>query len=151
MPSSKKPRKAYRPKYAPGTMPVVFRHDTDSEINLQLVPHDELEKFRRGVADEFSLNTLIFRLNWGYVMAGEIFATPEVRHTMERGLDAIRAVKARFERTGKYGATGEEFGLLGDALNAADEMQKTATRREQRDTMEIVKMLNAAIYKEPKE
>lgn len=148
MPSNKKPRKAYKPKYEQGTLPLTIRHSVGSDRDLKLVPHKELEKLRHGVADDYTINTLAFRLNWGYVMAGEVFDTPEAREITLRGLDAIRGVKARLARTGKYGASGEEFTQLGDALNITDDMQEKATRREQRETMKAVYLLNQAIKKE---
>lgn len=142
VPSSKKPKKKYRPKYAPGTLPITIRHNNSDDTALQLVPHSELDKLRDGTADEYTVNTLAFRLNWGYVMAGEVFDAPEHRAATERDLAAIRAVKERHARTGKYGATGEEFHAMGDALNATNDMQEQATRREQRDAMRLVNIIN---------
>lgn len=112
---------------------------------LQHVPHDELEKLRTGQADEYTVNTIVYRLNWGYVMSGEVFDNPEVRADMEAGLAAIRSVKERASRIGKYGTTAEEFRIIGDAMNWTDEMQKAATRREQRDCQEKVYLINQYI------
>ena len=109
---------------------------------LQHIPHDELEKMRSGEADEYTINTVVYRLNWGYVMSGEVFDNPEARAVMETGLAAIRSIKERAQRLGKYGATGEEFYSIGEALNLTDEMQKAATRREQRDCQEKVFLIN---------
>lgn len=142
MPKSKKPRKAYKPKYEKGQIPVTIRHSSAADTTLQLVPHDELDKLRDGRADKYTLNTLAFRLNWGYVMAGEVFDNPEVRAALEAGLAAFRSVRERFERLGKYGATGEEFHAIGEALNRIDDMQKAATRREQHDAMHAVNLIN---------
>jgi hypothetical protein len=142
VPNSKKPRKKYRPRYAEGTLPITIRHNTSDDTGLQLIPHSELDKLRDGTADEYTVNTLAFRLNWGYVMAGEVFDTPEYRAITEAGLAAIRAVKERHARTGKYGATGEEFHAMGDALNATNDMQLQATRREQRDAVRLLNLIN---------
>jgi hypothetical protein len=142
MPGNKKPRKKYRPKSAPGTLPMPFRHSSADDLVLQLVPHSELEKLRDGSADDYTANTLAFRLNWGYVMAGEIFDNPEVRADMEQALTAIRSVKDRHERTGKWGASGTEFFHMGKGLNHTDEMQKAATRREQLEALRIVNKIN---------
>lgn len=109
---------------------------------LQMVPHEELEKLRTGEADKYTINTLAFRLNWGYVMAGEVFDNPEVRSLMEASLAAIRSVKERFARVGKYGASGEEFQAIGEALNWTDEMQKSATRREQKECLDALYLIN---------
>lgn len=121
---------------------MTLRHSDESDLLLQVIPHDELEKLRRGEADAYSMNTLAFRLNWGYVMAGEVFDNPEVRQAMEMGLAAIRYVKERHDRIGKYGVNAAEFAALGEALNLTDEMQKTATRREQHDALKAVYLIN---------
>lgn len=142
MPKSSKPKKAYRQKYPRGQLPIVFRHSEESDRLLQHVPHDELEKLRTGEADEYTINTVVYRLNWGYVMSGEIFDNPEVVEIMEKGLAAIRSVKDRVGRLGKYGATVEEFYNIGEAMNWTDFMQKAATRREQRDCQEKVFLIN---------
>lgn len=148
MPSNKKPRKPYRPKYVEGTLPITIRHSQSADTGLQLVPHTELDKLRDGTADKYTVNTLAFRLNWGYVMAGEVFDTPEARAITERGLAAIRSVKDRFNRLGKYGANGEEFAAMGDALNITNDMQLKATRREQRDAVRLVNIINEHKQKE---
>lgn len=142
MPKSKKPRKAYRQKYPSGKLPVTIRHSDESDLLLQMIPHDELEKLRTGAADVYTINTLALRLNWGYVMAGEVFDNPEVRTAMEAGLTAIRSIKERAGRLGKYGATGEEFYCIGEALNLTDSMQKAATRREQHKALSTVYFIN---------
>lgn len=142
MPGSKKPRKAYRPKYLEGTLPVTIRQGVESDTALQMVPHTELDKLRDGTADKYTANTLAFRLNWGYVMAGEVFDNPEIRADMELALAAIRSVKDRHARTGKWGTTGPEFIQLGDGLNHTDAMQQMATRREQHQALAAVYAVN---------
>ena len=150
MATNKKPKKKYRgPKYPHGQVPIVFRHSKEADTALQLVPHTEIDKLRDGTADEYMVNTLAFRLNWGYVMAGEYFDTPEARQAMIEVLDAIRSVKERFSRLGKYGCTPLEFQALGAGLNWTDEMQKSATRREQRDALRIVDLVNEDKRKNP--
>lgn len=142
MPSNKKPKKKYRPKYQEGQLPVVFRHSQDADLNLKFIPHDEIEKFRHGQADETALNSLKFRLNWGYVMAGEYFDTPEARKCMEDSLSAIRSVSERVGRTGKYGCTQPEFEAICAGLDVTDDMQSQTTRRQQRDAAYVVHAIN---------
>ncbi len=138
MPKSKKPRKKYRPgQWSTGQLPVTIRHSAGGDTMLQMIPHSELEKLRDGTADDYAVNTLAFRLNWGYVMAGEYFDTPEARACTEAGLDAIRSIKDRHARLGKWGCTGPEFVAMGAALNLTDEMQAQTTRRQQRDAAYI--------------
>lgn len=145
MPTSSKPRKKYRPN--PAGIPLAIRHDKASEIALQLVPHSELEKLREGTADESTFHTLACRLNWGYVMSGEVFDSVLVRLSMEQALNALQSIKDRHQRIGKWGASGEELKHMGDGLNFTDEMQKAATRREQLECLRIVYQVNQSKQK----
>jgi hypothetical protein len=123
-------------------LPKIFRHNKESDIALQLVPHQELEKFKTGEADPVTWNTVCFRLNWGYVMSGDHFDSVEARELMEQSLKAIRSVKDRHDRTSKWGTTGEEFNIIGQALNLTDEMQMNTTRRQQEDSLNTLLRLN---------
>lgn len=134
-------RSKYRPKPVPA-LPKIFRHNKESDIALQLIPHQELEKFKTGEADEYTWNTVCFRLNWGYVMSGDHFDSVEARELMEQSLKAIRSVKDRQERTGKWGTTGEEFNIIGQALVLTDDMQLNTTRRQQDDSLNTLLRLN---------
>ena len=109
---------------------------------LQLIPHSELEKFKTGDADEFTWNTICFRLNWGYVMSGDHFDSVEARIMMEASLAAISLIKQRHERTGKWGTTGKEFNVIGQALNLTDDMQMNTTRRQQDQSLDTLMKLN---------
>ncbi len=134
-------RSKYRPKPVPA-LPKIFRHNKESDIALQLVPHQELEKFKTGEADEITWNTVCFRLNWGYVMSGDHFDSVEARELMKQSLKAIRSVKDRHDRTGKWGTTGEEFNIIGQALNLTDDMQMNTTRRQQENSLNTLLRLN---------
>jgi hypothetical protein len=126
----------YKPKY-PG-LPVTIRFSKAAETDLCLVPQSELDKFRNGLADDVSINTITFRLNLGYVLSGEHFNEAEARGLMESALAAVRAVKERLSKTGKVGATGEEYHAMADGLKLTDEMQAKCTRRELRDASNFV-------------
>lgn len=134
-------RSKYRPKPV-AVLPKMFRHSKNADITLQLVPHQELEKFKTGEADEFTWNTVCFRLNWGYVMSGDHFDSVEARELMEQSLKAIRSVKTRHESTGKWGTTGNEFNIIGQALNLTDEMQMNTTRKQQDESLNTLMRLN---------
>lgn len=144
MPTSKKPRKKYTGKYRliPGATPVVFGTKAGDDSILKLTPHVELDRFRDGTADGAAYNTLAERVGWGYVMAGEVFDNPDAREVTVKGLNAIRSIFDRKQRTGKYGITQEEYTLIGDALNMTDELQSNSTRREQRDTLRALYIIN---------
>lgn len=120
------------------TLPINMRFNAETERKLQMVPHAELEKVRLGISNEESMHTIIARLNLGYVLAGEFFEGGEQREVMEKSLVAVRSMKERFARTGKVGATGDEFFAIGDGLNMTDEMQKHCTRRELDKAMTFV-------------
>ncbi len=141
MPNTKRPKKKYKPKSI-GSLPKIFRHSKESDIALQLVPHQELEKFKSGEADEYTWNTVCFRLNWGYVMSGDHFDSDEARELMQASLAAIKSVKDRNERTGRWGTTGEEFNIIGQALNLTDEMQMNTTRKQQDESLNTLFRLN---------
>lgn len=121
--------------------PINHRFNAKTERDLQLIPHAELEKFRHGAADEVSINTLAFRMNLGYVMSTDLFDSEAVTKAMTVGLNALESVMQRHSSTGKIGATGEEFYLIGEALNFTDEMQKQSTRRElEKCMLKVVKL-----------
>lgn len=131
MPKSKKPRKAYRPRNTEGpVLPVTFRFSAKAEMDLQTIPHVELDAMMRGEGTEYSLGAVNFRINCGYVLVGESFESEAVRADMEAGIVAMRAVVKRWREIGKIGCTGEQFRAIGQALVWCDEMQKVSTRRE---------------------
>jgi hypothetical protein len=136
-----KKRSKYRPKPVLA-LPKIFRHSKEAEVDLQFIPHMELQKFKTGDADEYTWNTVCFRLNWGYVMSGDHFDSVEARELMEQSLAAIKSVKARHERTNKWGTSGEEFNVIGQALNLTDEMQLNTTRRQQDESLNTLLRLN---------
>lgn len=139
MPKSRKPRKRYRPQNAEGPiLPVVFRFSAKAELDLQTIPHVELDAMMRGEGTEYSLGAINFRINCGYVLSGETFEDPVLREKMEEGLGAIRAVIDRWRESGKIGCTGEQFRAIGAALTLCDEMQLVCTRRELLEACRIV-------------
>ena len=136
-----KPKKKYKPKFGIG-LSKMFRHSKQADVFLQLIPHSELEKFKTGDADEVTWNTVCFRLNWGYVMAGDHFDSVEAVILMEASLAAVRLIKERHEKTGKWGTTGKEFNVIGQALNLTDDMQMETTRRQQDQSLDTLLKLN---------
>ena len=136
MAANKKPRKQRR--YVPRpALPIVFRHDAESETALQLAPHLSLANFRMGIAEEPDWHTLAARLNVGSVAAHK-HDQMEAYALIEQSLDAIRSIKARNQRTGAWGINGDELKLIGEALYLTDELQKALTRRQMAECIDYV-------------
>ncbi|MCL1619473.1 hypothetical protein [Ralstonia pseudosolanacearum] len=115
-----------RPARETGALPSVIRFSRGAEVQLQLVPHVELEKLRDGTAAEESWHTLAFRINVGQVLAQQHFAhVGDVLDAMARGVVAVAEVGKRFRRV------GDEFRAIGAALTLTDDMQEATTRRQQ--------------------
>ena len=130
MAKNKKPKKAYRPRHTPA-LPPLFRFDRDTEIKLQLIPHQLLEGFRNGTAVEEDWHSLAARLNLGTTLAFDEFDGQEIKDAMNAAMDALKSVWDRYKRTGgKLGTTGEEWQALSLGLNLTDDMQKNCTRLE---------------------
>lgn len=141
MAKNARPKKKYKPKPVLA-LPKTIRHNAQADLALQLIPHSELEKFKTGDADEGTWHTVCFRLNWGYVMAGDHFDSVEAVILMEASLAAVRLIKERHQKTGKWGTTGKEFNVIGQALNLTDDMQMETTRRQQDQSLETLLKLN---------
>jgi hypothetical protein len=138
MSRTKKPRnKAHRPKCLPGQIPVTIRFGADDARLLQLVPHLELDKLRTQTADPATWDTITSRLNIGLVLSNNLFTTVE-QTVLCDALDAMRAIKARFARIGKWGGSQNEIECAHSGLVLTDEMQLQSTRRELRDSINYV-------------
>jgi hypothetical protein len=127
MPANKKPRKPR--KYIPKTLPLTIRHNAESETALQLAPHSELMKLREGYGDEGSWNTIVARLNIG-VVAANADGRPEEAKQIRKGLDAMLKVQARFDKSGKWGLSGNDLRDIGDGLVLTDNLQLSLTRKQ---------------------
>ena len=147
MPTNKKPRKKYRPKEIP-LLPKVFRQTPEVDRMLKMIPQQELQSLRDNTADKGTWNTLTCRLDWGLFMAIDHFDNIDANDAIIDALDSMRSIKARYERIGKWGMTGEEFLNIGAALNLVDDMQTQTTRREQEDSFDAMMKLNKQKLKE---
>lgn len=121
-------------------LPITIRFNEKDEQDLQRKPHQMLKGFRTGEADEGDWHTITLRLNWGKVLSVAHF--PDSVPQAEAGLEAIRSVKARHERTGKWGISQPEYEAIDWALAHMDGMQQMCTRRELRDALEAVYTAN---------
>ena len=116
------------------TLPITIRFYPKDESDLQRKPHEMLKGFRTGAAEESDWHAITLRLNWGKVLSVAHF--PDAVPQVDSGLDAIRAIKARYERTGKWGISQPEYEVIDWALAHMDGMQQMCTRRELRDALE---------------
>ncbi len=141
MPTSKKPRKKYRPPSGRVSANRIktFRYNAEADLWLKLMPHQALDALRNGACDTALHNMLAVRTLWGARMVEDHLIDPdEARHVMALGLAAVESVGARYDRLGRFGATGEELNRIGDALNLCDDLQDTTTRREQEISLKAV-------------
>ena len=152
MATNKKPRKKYKPKFPQGkiVLPSLIRYSAADDFKLKIVPHQELERFREGTADESAWHTLTMRLDWGLFMAIDHFKDEGAKHAIHEALEAVLSIKERKSKMAKWGSTGQEFHAIGLALNLIDEMQDNTTRREQHDSLKAMLRLNDALLKEGK-
>lgn len=136
MPKSKAPRKARRT--VRGGIPMTIRFGAEDARTLKLIPHQSLDRLRRGVGEESDWHTLAARLNLGAVMSMRYEEYAAVQPDMARALDALRSIRAR----GRWDvASGDELKAIGVALYLIDDMQDGTTRRDLADSM-------AEVYRE---
>lgn len=151
MPTSKKPRKAYRPPAARVSANSIraFRFNAGANLYLQMAPHSALEALRTGSASTDDYNTLAIRVFWAAQMARDhVDADDELTKVTEQGVGAIAAISERYDRLGRFGAAGPELLALADALALADQLQALATRRQQEDSLATVLGLTKFTLKE---
>jgi len=144
MAANKKPKKKYRPP-AQRILPINMRFDEATELKLQLIPHQYLENLRTGKSEEPEWHALAARMNLGNTLAYTYFE--DARVPMDQACLALKGVWERFERTGRWGGSGEELTRIGDGLNLTDEMQLNCTRRELDYAMEHVYQVAAVKVK----
>lgn len=138
---SKKPRKPYKRiviRTAEISMPVVFGLRDEAKTDLQLLPLMVLDAFRCGCGSEEGAHTLAAAVNLGAVLARKESA--EVQAEFDLALDAMHNVMER-GKGGKWGLSGDELRLIGQALTLSGDMQGQRTKREVRDAI-------CATYKE---
>lgn len=120
------PRKAYQPK--PRQLPVLFRFPESEGQKLKIWPHLALAALLTGKADDSQVNDIAARLGLAYVQAADRY--PDDLEAHKAGQEALRAIRARHERTGQWGISGDESRAIGNCLNIADEYQDASTRRQ---------------------
>ena len=137
----KKRNKKYKPREVL-PVPLMFRHSTDGQIGLKLQPRMAFQRLKEGEGTEQDLDTLAFRLNWGFVAQRDFYAN-QVEALAQDGLDAVHGAKARLERLGKIGLSGIEMMAIAHGLDLADRMGDELTRKENLQACETVMAWNA--------
>lgn len=120
------PRRAYQPK--PHQIPVLFRFSPADGRKLKVWPHLALAALLTGQADDGQVNDIAARLGLAYVQASDRY--PEDIDAHKAGQEALRAIRARHERTSQWGISGDESRAIGKCLNLADEYQDASTRKQ---------------------
>lgn len=126
-----------RPARETKLLPSIFRFSKSQEIELQLIPHQELDKIRSGDGNEESWNTIAVRVNVGAMMAN-LYFNQEAQDAMQLAVNSISALAERMKTTGRLVMTGDEFRYISTALNLTDDMQVNTTKREQAEAMRKV-------------
>jgi hypothetical protein len=133
MPSNKKPRK--KRVYKPLVLPLTIRHNAEADTEMQLAPHTELMKLRQGYGDEGSWHTIVCRLNIGVIAALQNNIDGK---DIRAGLDAMLNVRSRFQKSGKWGLSGDNLRDIGEGLVQTDNLQLKLTRKQLNTAIDLV-------------
>lgn len=136
MAANKKPRKAYKPKYRPGALPIQYGLSREMKTDMRLPYHLSLDLFKRGLGTDDDAHQIVSALLVGHELAK--LYSPQASQAMQEAIDAISAVKARGDQTGQWGVSGDQFRAISEALVLMDDMQEGASRREVRNALMAV-------------
>lgn len=132
MAKAKPPRKGY----GHTELPITMRHGSNEELDLMLVPQLSADHMRDNIADETDWHTIIMRLNWGRVLNSENF---------ENGSEVIAQAQAVMVLVkDSLNLNPEQYDTVTGALTLCNQMQKSCTRRELRNSLR--NMLGANEY-----
>jgi len=131
MAASKKPRKKYKPRFAPA-IPIVFGLASEKKTDLRLPYHLSLEALRTGHGTADDAHTILSSLLVARELAAKFNGAD-----LNDALEAIAAVKERGD-AGRWGVSGDQFKAISAALVLFDEMQDASTRREVRGAIQKV-------------
>lgn len=134
----------YQPQKRYVRKSILFRNSHDEELDLKLLPHAHLMAITAGRGDDDAFCTLVFRILVGNSLTE--FTDEEGRQQLQKevfesALASLISVGERYQRTGKFGTSGEELGRLKDALNLTDQLQVATTRRQQLEMYQHVQGL----------
>lgn len=109
-------------------LPMIFGLSEKMKTDLQITPLGTLESFREGTATEEGWHTIAAAVNLAAILSRK--QPQEVQDECNAGLNALRSIAEREQRTGKYGCSGDEYQALRLALILGADMQEAMTRRE---------------------
>lgn len=127
MPKNARPRKRHVARAGP-SLPILYRFDAATDRDLKLDPHLALTALVNGAADSWHFNALAARCGVAWVQAADRWKDDLPDHAAAQA--ALRSVRERRDRTGKLGATGDEFRAIGRSISLADDYQGASTRKQ---------------------
>lgn len=122
MAKSAKPRKPYRPKYAPGYMLLPQQRDA-----IVMPVHTAMAAFEMGGGSLHLRHTLAAFLNIVGVCAAKMVGTAtETREAIDAAKHALVSSDRRYLKTSRFGFSGEEIQAIRLAITLGDELIKRA-------------------------
>lgn len=119
----KKRTKKYRPGPKLSLLPIADR------TNIQIMSHVMVDKLAAGIFDELDANTMAYELNITRRLA-VIVGHDAIRDNADECMAAYVSIRQREARTGKWGATGEEYQTLRQHLgNLSDYFSRQPVHR----------------------
>lgn len=96
-------------KYRPG--PVHSWLPREHRTTIQIMSHVMVDKLAAGLFDELDANTMAYELNIARRLA-VIGGHHEMRNNADECMESFTAIRQRESRTGKWGASGDEYQTL---------------------------------------
>ena len=130
----KKRNKAYRPRLK-SFMPITVGVSAGAAATTSLWPLQALQALTDGVATPENMGTLDLRTRWAAAMMETFEPSEDAREILDGATASLIGIKARMDKVGKIGATGQEMQALRAMVGLADDLQAKCTRRECRDAL----------------
>lgn len=139
MARSTKPRKAYRPRYAPGHILLPQQRDA-----IVMPVHTAMAAFEMGGGSLQLRHTMAAFLNIVGVCAAKMVGTDtETREAIDAAKRALVSSDRRYLKTSRFGFSGEEIQAIRLAITLGDELLKRANSAVLSYAVEFVSRCNA--------
>lgn len=109
MSTTKKPRRKYRPR------PVASWLQSSLRMDIEIMGFFMADKLARAEFDEVDSNTAAYMLNMCHWLATEA-GNDDITAVCDRAIEAYIGIRKRRDRTGQYGATGDELVTLRETM-----------------------------------